>query len=138
MGTLSGTEGGFGRSLGRLVSRGRAARFRREKESLDRRRAETIKPRALLPSVDPASHRLISPLVMPTDMFAAIAATEPGASLLQAGLAGDPMGRLLLALVAVAIVIVVGKIVLALAWRIVTIGVVVVAILFLLSTLGLF
>ncbi|MWV64743.1 hypothetical protein GRS48_07895 [Halorubrum sp. JWXQ-INN 858] len=59
-------------------------------------------------------------------------------SLLQAGITGDPVGQLLIALVAVALVIVVGKFVLSLAWRIVTIGVVVVAVFYLLSTLGLF
>lgn len=71
------------------------------------------------------------------NMLATIGAFSRGASLLQAGLAGDPMGRLLIALVVVAIVIVVGKFVLALAWRLVTIGVVVVGIIYLLSTMGL-
>jgi hypothetical protein len=46
------------------------------------------------------------------------------------------MGQLLVALVAVAVVIVLGKFVLKLAWRLVTIGIVVVAALFLLSTAG--
>jgi len=55
---------------------------------------------------------------------------------LQAGLAGDPIAQLLIALVAVAIVIIVGKFVLKLAWRLVTIGVVVVAVFYLLSTVG--
>lgn len=67
-----------------------------------------------------------------TDVFAA-----SGASALQVGLTADPMGRLLIALVAVALVIVVGKFVLSLAWRLVSIGVVIVGILFLLSTIGL-
>jgi|GEM_PF-259664 len=56
---------------------------------------------------------------------------------LQAGLAGDPVAQLLVALVVIAVVIVVGKFVLKLAWRLVTIGVVVVAILYALTTIGL-
>lgn len=44
---------------------------------------------------------------------------------------------MLVALVAVAIIIVVGKFVLKLAWRLVTIGIVLVAAFFLLSTAGL-
>jgi hypothetical protein len=55
---------------------------------------------------------------------------------LQAGILASPMGQLLVALVAVAVVIVLGKFVLKLAWRLVTIGIVVVAALFLLSTAG--
>ena len=54
----------------------------------------------------------------------------------QAGPLGSPLGQLLLALVAVALVVVVGKFVLSLAWRLVTIGVVVVAALYLLSAVG--
>ena len=54
----------------------------------------------------------------------------------QAGMFGSPVGQLLVALVVAAIVIVVGKFVLSLAWRLVTIGVVVVAALYLLSTVG--
>jgi hypothetical protein len=50
---------------------------------------------------------------------------------------GSPVGQLLVALVVAAIVIVVGKFVLSLAWRLVTIGVVVVAALYLLSVTGL-
>ena len=55
----------------------------------------------------------------------------------QAALLGSQVGQLLVALVAVALVIVVGKFVLKLAWRLVTIGIVVVAAFYLLSTLGL-
>ena len=69
------------------------------------------------------------------DMTAPLAATA--ASLpLQAGILASPMGQLLVALVAIAVVIVLGKFVLKLAWRLVTIGIVVVAVLFLLSTAG--
>ncbi len=76
-------------------------------------------------------------LAVGADMLGTIA--DPWTvSLLQAGITGDPVGQLLIALVAVALVIVVGKFVLSLAWRIVTIGVVVVAVFYLLSTLGLF
>ncbi len=53
-----------------------------------------------------------------------------------AGPLGSPLGQLLIALAVVALVIVVGKFVLSLAWRLVTIGVVVVAGLYLLSTIG--
>ncbi|ESS02986.1 MAG: hypothetical protein A07HR67_02494 [uncultured archaeon A07HR67] len=55
----------------------------------------------------------------------------------QAGMFGSSVGQLLVALVVAAIVIVVGKFVLSLAWRLVTIGVVVVAALYLLSVTGL-
>jgi len=55
---------------------------------------------------------------------------------LQAGLLGTQMGQLLVALILVALVIIVGKFVLKLAWRLITIGIVVVAVLFLLSTVG--
>nr|WP_245810846.1 hypothetical protein [Halorubrum halodurans] len=65
-----------------------------------------------------------------------LAATATSAPL-QAGILASPMGQLLVALVAVAAVIVLGKFVLKLAWRLVTIGIVVVAALFLLSTAGL-
>jgi hypothetical protein len=67
-----------------------------------------------------------------TASLAAIAASVP----LQAGLFASQAGQLLLALVAVAIIILVGKFVLKLAWRLVTIGIVLVAAFFLLSTLG--
>lgn len=54
----------------------------------------------------------------------------------QAALLGSQVGQLLVALVAVALIIVVGKFALKLAWRLVTIGIVVVAAFYLLSTLG--
>ncbi|WP_245809915.1 hypothetical protein [Halorubrum vacuolatum] len=57
---------------------------------------------------------------------------------MQAGLGGDPIAQLLIALVAIALVIVIGKFVLSLAWRLVTIGVVVVAIIYGLSAVGVF
>ncbi len=69
-------------------------------------------------------------------MFIPLAARY-GAVPLQPGVAGDPVARLLIALVAVALLVVVGKFVLSLAWRLITIGIVVVAVLYLLSTLGL-
>lgn len=72
-------------------------------------------------------------LVPMTDSLTATLGTVP----LQAGLAGDPAGQLLIALVAVAILVIVGKFVLSLAWRLISIGIVLVAIWFLLSTLGL-
>ncbi|WP_418281129.1 hypothetical protein [Halorubrum sp. DTA98] len=55
---------------------------------------------------------------------------------LQAGITGDPVGQLLIALVVIALIVIVGKFVLSLAWRLISIGIVVVAIWFLLSTLG--
>ena len=70
------------------------------------------------------------------DMTASLAAWVSSLPL-QAGLLASQAGQLLVALVAVAIVIVVGKFVLKLAWRLVTIGIVLVAAFFLLSTLGL-
>ncbi|SFH69199.1 hypothetical protein SAMN04488066_11854 [Halorubrum aquaticum] len=73
-------------------------------------------------------------LVMGPDMTTLTA--DLAAVLSQAGLLASPMGQLLVALVAVAVVIVLGKFVLKLAWRLVTIGIVVVAALFLLSTAG--
>ncbi|MFC5134536.1 MULTISPECIES: hypothetical protein [Haloferacaceae] len=69
------------------------------------------------------------------DMTAPLAANAMSVPL-QAGILASPMGQLLVALVAVAVVIVLGKFVLKLAWRLVTIGIVVVAALFLLSTAG--
>ena len=65
--------------------------------------------------------------------LAAAAAALP----LQSGLFASQAGQLLVTLVAVAIIIVVGKFVLKLAWRLVTIGIVLVAAFFLLSTVGL-
>ena len=59
------------------------------------------------------------------------------AALAQAGVIGGQTGQLLVALVVVALVVIVGKFVLKLAWRLVTIGIVVVAALYLLSAAGL-
>jgi len=67
-----------------------------------------------------------------TASLAALAASAP----LQAGILASQTGQLLVALVAVAVIIVLGKFVLKLAWRLVTIGIVVVAAFFLLSTAG--
>ena len=54
-----------------------------------------------------------------------------GAVPLQPGVAADPVGQLLIALV-----IIVGKFVLSLAWRLVSVVIVIVAVWFLLSTVG--
>ena len=74
-------------------------------------------------------------LVVAQDMTASLAALAASVPL-QAGLFASQAGQLLVALVAVAIIIVVGKFVLKLAWRLVTIGIVLVAVFYLLSTLG--
>jgi hypothetical protein len=55
------------------------------------------------------------------------------ATALQFGLGLDPLVQLLLVLVAVGLVIVVGRVVLSVAWRLVTIAAVVVGVLLLLS-----
>ncbi|MFD1569419.1 hypothetical protein [Halorubrum laminariae] len=67
-----------------------------------------------------------------TTSLAALAMSGP----LQAGILASPTGQLLAALVAAAIVIVLGKFVLKLAWRLITIGIVVVAAVYLLTVLG--
>ncbi|TKX81692.1 hypothetical protein [Halorubrum sp. SD626R] len=74
-------------------------------------------------------------VVVGPDMTASLAASASSLPL-QAGLLASQAGQLLVALVAVALVIVVGKFVLKLAWRLVTIGIVLVAAFFLLSTAG--
>ena len=59
------------------------------------------------------------------------------AALLQLGGAlGTPLGGLLAALVAAGVVILVGRALLSLAWRIVTVGALVVGLLFLVTTFG--
>ena len=63
--------------------------------------------------------------------------TGIGNTLAQIGVLGDPVGQVLIALVVIALVIVVGKFLLSLAWRLVTIAVVVVAVVFGLSSAGL-
>jgi hypothetical protein len=75
-------------------------------------------------------------VVLVADMTASLAALASSLPL-QSGLLASQAGQLLLTLVAVAIVIIVGKFVLKLAWRLVTIGIVLVAAFFLLSTVGL-
>ncbi|MFA9516311.1 hypothetical protein ACERIT_03685 [Halopenitus sp. H-Gu1] len=55
---------------------------------------------------------------------------------IQMGIAATPLGRLLIGLVAVAAVIIIGRVVLAVAWKLVTIAAVIVALLFLLSSGG--
>lgn len=59
-------------------------------------------------------------------------------AILQSGLLATPLGQLLLALVGVAIVIVVLRFVLSIAWRLVTIAAVVVGIVLILSIMGFF
>ena len=78
-------------------------------------------------------------MVLKADMTAPLASLAALASSLplQGGLFASQSGQLLVTLVAVALVIIVGKFVLKLAWRLVTIGIVLVAAFFLLSTLGL-
>ena len=83
------------------------------------------------------SHKLIPGLVMAPDMTASSLALAGLVASVQAALLGSQVGQLLVALVAVALVIIVGKFVLKLAWRLITIGIVVVAAFYLLSTLGL-
>ncbi|AUX08833.1 hypothetical protein AArcSl_1200 [Halalkaliarchaeum desulfuricum] len=59
------------------------------------------------------------------------------APVLQAGILATPIGQLLVVLVGIAIVIVVGRIVLRIAWRLVTIAAVIVGIALVLSMFGL-
>ncbi|MBP1922270.1 high-affinity Fe2+/Pb2+ permease [Halorubrum alkaliphilum] len=63
--------------------------------------------------------------------------TDLGVALSQTGVLGEPVGQVLVALVVIALVIVVGKFLLSLAWRLITIGIVVVAVVFGLSAAGL-
>lgn len=89
------------------------------------------------------SHRLILSHVEMFDMslpFASVLgqmlaawATLP---LQLGGLLETQLGQLLVAVVAIGVVVLVGRIVLKVAWRLVTIAVVIIALLFLLSTLG--
>lgn len=58
-------------------------------------------------------------------------------AILQAGLLGTQYGQLLLVIVAIAIVILIGRLVLRIAWRLVTIAAVIVGIALLLSLFGL-
>jgi hypothetical protein len=52
------------------------------------------------------------------------------------GITADPLGQLLLVLVAIGVVIIVGRVVLKFAWRLVTIAALVVGVLLLLSFFG--
>ena len=75
-----------------------------------------------------------------TDLVPATAsdvAADLGVALSQTGVLGEPVGQVLVALVVIALVIVVGKFLLSLAWRLITIAVVVVAVVFGLSAAGL-
>jgi hypothetical protein len=69
-------------------------------------------------------------------MIASSLALADITALAQAGAIGGQTGQLLVALVVVALVVIVGKFVLKLAWRLVTVGIVVVAALYLLSAAG--
>ena len=84
----------------------------------------------------PSSHKLMPGVAVGEDMTASSLALAGLIAPAQAALLGSQVGQLLVALVAVALIIVVGKFVLKLAWRLVTIGIVVVAVFYLLSTLG--
>lgn len=63
--------------------------------------------------------------------------TELPAVLLQPGVFTSPLGRILLALIGIAVVLIVGRFLLSLAWKIVTIAAVIVGLLLLLSMFGL-
>lgn len=63
--------------------------------------------------------------------------TELPAVLLQPGVFASPLGRILLALIGIAVVLIVGRFLLSLAWKIVTIAAVIVGLLLLLSMFGL-
>ncbi|UWG49983.1 putative membrane protein [Halalkaliarchaeum sp. AArc-CO] len=66
-----------------------------------------------------------------------ILAILQGAPVLQAGLFATPIGQLLVVLVGIAIVILIGRLVLRIAWRLVTIAAVIVGIALVLSMIGL-
>lgn len=57
----------------------------------------------------------------------------PHVALQFGGVLGGPLGRILLAIIAIGVVIVVGRVVLKIAWRLVTIAAIVVGILLLAS-----
>lgn len=69
--------------------------------------------------------------------FGAILALLQAVPFLQAGLFETPIGQLLIVLVGIAVVILIGRLVLRIAWRLVTIAAVVVAIALALSMIGL-
>jgi len=62
---------------------------------------------------------------------------ELPAVLLQSGLFAGPLGQILLSLIGIAVVLIIGRFLLSLAWKIVTIAAVVVGLLLLLSMFGL-
>lgn len=57
--------------------------------------------------------------------------------LLQPGVLAGPLGRILVVLIGIAVVVLVGRFVLSIAWRLVTVGAVLVGVLLVLSTFGL-
>lgn len=63
--------------------------------------------------------------------------TELPAVLLQPGVFASPLGRILLALIGIAVVLIIGRFLLSLAWKVVTIAAVIVGLLLLLSMFGL-
>lgn len=76
---------------------------------------------------------------MPTTFASVLAQTfAAGATLpLQlGGLLATELGQLLVAVAVIGVVVLVGRIVLRVAWRLVTIAVLIIAVLFVLSTLG--
>lgn len=82
-----------------------------------------------------SAHKLMASVGIWASMTDSLTAAF-GAVPLQPGVAADPVGQLLIALVVVALVIIVGKFVLSLAWRLVSIGIVLVAVWFVLSMIG--
>jgi len=62
---------------------------------------------------------------------------ELPAVLLQPGIFASPLGQVLLTLIGIAVVLVVGRFLLSLAWKIVTVAAVVVGLLLVLSMFGL-
>ena len=106
---------------------------------IDRRGSSQLLPRMYQNSITDRPgppHKLMPAVLMEADMTASLTALASSLPA-QAGLLASQPGQLLVALVAVALIIIVGKFVLKLAWRLVTIGIVVVAAFFLLSTAGL-
>lgn len=76
----------------------------------------------------PPAHRLMRPLGVGTDM-----SLTPQVLLQLGGALSGPLGQLLLVIVAIGLVVVVGRIVLKIAWRLVTIAALVVGLLLLAS-----
>lgn len=71
----------------------------------------------------------------PTDLEGRLAGVSNVLAPLFAGLLATPLGQLLLTLVALAVVVLVGRLILSLAWRVLTIAIVVVAVLYVFGVL---